>query len=39
MKARVLPKSKILALVANTFFVFAVGFASAFAILKLSFGV
>ena len=32
-------KLKILALLANTCFVFAVGFASAFAILKLSFGV
>jgi succinate dehydrogenase / fumarate reductase membrane anchor subunit len=32
-------KLKILSLVANTFFVFAAGFASAFAILKLSFGV
>ena len=32
-------KSKILALLANTFFVFAVGFAAAFAVLKLSFGV
>jgi succinate dehydrogenase / fumarate reductase, membrane anchor subunit len=30
---------KLLALMGNTFFVFAVGFASAFAILKLSFGV
>jgi succinate dehydrogenase / fumarate reductase, membrane anchor subunit len=30
---------KLAALMANTFFVFAVGFASAFAILKLSFGV
>ena len=32
-------KTKLLCLMANTFFVFAVGFASAFAILKLSFGV
>ncbi|HXD45757.1 MAG TPA: succinate dehydrogenase, hydrophobic membrane anchor protein [Pseudolabrys sp.] len=32
-------KLKILALLGNTCFVFAVGFASAFAILKLSFGV
>ena len=32
-------KSKLACLMANTFFVFAVGFASAFAILKLSFGV
>jgi succinate dehydrogenase / fumarate reductase membrane anchor subunit len=32
-------KSKLAALLANTFFTFAVGFASAFAILKLSFGV
>lgn len=32
-------KWKILSVVANTFFVFLVGFASAFAILKLSFGV
>ena len=32
-------KWKFLALMANTFFVFAVGFASAFAILKISFGV
>jgi succinate dehydrogenase / fumarate reductase membrane anchor subunit len=32
-------KLKILSVVANTFFVFLVGFASAFAILKLSFGV
>lgn len=32
-------KLKLLSLMANTFFVFVVGFASAFAILKLSFGV
>jgi succinate dehydrogenase / fumarate reductase membrane anchor subunit len=32
-------KLKLAGLMANTFFVFAVGFASAFAILKLSFGV
>ncbi len=32
-------KLKLASLMANTFFVFAVGFASAFAILKLSFGV
>jgi len=32
-------KLKLATLMANTFFVFAVGFASAFAILKLSFGV
>lgn len=32
-------KMKILSVVGNTFFVFLVGFASAFAILKLSFGV
>ena len=32
-------KWKFLCLMSNTFFVFAVGFASAFAILKLSFGV
>ena len=32
-------KLKLLSLMANTFFVFIVGFASAFAILKLSFGV
>ena len=32
-------KMKLVSLMANTFFVFAVGFASAFAILKLSFGV
>jgi succinate dehydrogenase / fumarate reductase membrane anchor subunit len=32
-------KWKFLSLMANTFYVFAVGFASAFAILKLSFGV
>ena len=32
-------KLKLVALMANTFFVFAVTFASAFAILKLSFGV
>jgi len=32
-------KLKLLSLMANTFFVFAVGLASAFAILKLSFGV
>jgi succinate dehydrogenase / fumarate reductase membrane anchor subunit len=32
-------KLKFLSLMANTFFVFAVGFASAFAVLKLSFGV
>ena len=32
-------KLKLVSLMANTFFVFAVGFASAFAILKLSFGV
>jgi succinate dehydrogenase / fumarate reductase membrane anchor subunit len=32
-------KFKFLSLMANTFFVFAVAFASAFAILKLSFGV
>ena len=32
-------KLKLLSLMANTFFCFAVGFASAFAILKLSFGV
>jgi succinate dehydrogenase / fumarate reductase membrane anchor subunit len=32
-------KLKLLSLMANTFFVFAVAFASAFAILKLSFGV
>ena len=32
-------KWKFLSLMANTFFVFAVGFASAFAILKMSFGV
>lgn len=32
-------KWKFLALMANTFFVFAVGLASAFAILKISFGV
>jgi succinate dehydrogenase / fumarate reductase membrane anchor subunit len=32
-------KWKFLSLMANTFFVFAVAFASAFAILKLSFGV
>ncbi|MEP7029996.1 MAG: succinate dehydrogenase, hydrophobic membrane anchor protein [Pseudolabrys sp.] len=32
-------KLKLLALMANTFFCFAVGFASAFAVLKLSFGV
>ncbi len=32
-------KLKLLSLMANTFFAFAVGFASAFAILKLSFGV
>ena len=32
-------KLKFLSLMANTFFSFAVGFASAFAILKLSFGV
>jgi succinate dehydrogenase / fumarate reductase, membrane anchor subunit len=32
-------KRKFLALIGNTFFVFAVGFTCAFAILKLSFGV
>ena len=32
-------KMKLVSLMANTFFVFAVGFASAFATLKLSFGV
>ena len=32
-------KLKLVALIANTFFVFAVTFASAFAVLKLSFGV
>jgi len=32
-------KLKLVALMANTFFVFAVTFASAFAVLKLSFGV
>jgi succinate dehydrogenase / fumarate reductase membrane anchor subunit len=32
-------KLKLLSLMANTFFVFAVGLASAFAVLKLSFGV
>ena len=32
-------KLKLLSLMANTFFSFAVGFASAFAVLKLSFGV
>jgi succinate dehydrogenase / fumarate reductase membrane anchor subunit len=32
-------KLKLLSLLANTFFCFAVAFASAFAILKLSFGV
>ena len=32
-------KLKLLCLMANTFFSFAVGFASAFAILKLSFGI
>jgi len=32
-------KVKLVSLMANTFFVFTVGFASAFAILKLSFGV
>ncbi|MGH6728015.1 MAG: succinate dehydrogenase, hydrophobic membrane anchor protein [Pseudolabrys sp.] len=32
-------KLKLLSLMANTFFVFAVGFVAAFAILKLSFGV
>jgi succinate dehydrogenase / fumarate reductase membrane anchor subunit len=32
-------KFKLVSLMANTFFVFAVAFASAFAILKLSFGV
>jgi succinate dehydrogenase / fumarate reductase membrane anchor subunit len=32
-------KLKLVALMANTFFVFAITFASAFAILKLSFGV
>jgi succinate dehydrogenase / fumarate reductase membrane anchor subunit len=32
-------KLKILSLAANTFFVFAVGFVAAFAVLKLSFGV
>jgi len=32
-------KLKLLSLMANTFFVFAVGFVSAYAILKLSFGV
>ena len=32
-------KLKLATLMANTFFCFAVGFASAFAILKLSFGV
>jgi succinate dehydrogenase / fumarate reductase membrane anchor subunit len=32
-------KFKLMSLMANTFFVFAVAFASAFAILKLSFGV
>jgi len=32
-------KLKLASLMANTFFAFAVGFASAFAILKLSFGV
>jgi succinate dehydrogenase / fumarate reductase membrane anchor subunit len=32
-------KWKLLSLMANTFFVFAVGLASAFALLKLSFGV
>jgi len=32
-------KLKLLSLMANTFFVFAVGFAAAYAILKLSFGV
>jgi succinate dehydrogenase / fumarate reductase membrane anchor subunit len=32
-------KLKLVSLMANTFFAFAVAFASAFAILKLSFGV
>ena len=32
-------KWKLLSLMANTFFVFAIGLASVFAILKLSFGV
>jgi len=32
-------KLKLISLMANTFFVFAVGLASAFAVLKLSFGV
>jgi succinate dehydrogenase / fumarate reductase membrane anchor subunit len=32
-------KLKILSLLGNTFFVFGVGFAAAFAVLKLSFGV
>jgi succinate dehydrogenase / fumarate reductase membrane anchor subunit len=32
-------KLRLLALIGNIFFVFAVGFASAFAVLKLSFGV
>jgi succinate dehydrogenase / fumarate reductase membrane anchor subunit len=32
-------KLKLLSLMANTFFVFAVAFVSAYAILKLSFGV
>ena len=32
-------KLKLISLMANTFFVFAVGFVSAFAVLKLSFGV
>jgi succinate dehydrogenase membrane anchor subunit len=32
-------KRKFLSLMANTFFVFAVGFACAFAVLKISFGV
>ena len=32
-------KVKLMSLMANTFFVFAIAFASAFAILKLSFGV
>jgi succinate dehydrogenase membrane anchor subunit len=32
-------KPKFLSLMANTFFVFAVGFACAFAVLKISFGV
>jgi succinate dehydrogenase / fumarate reductase membrane anchor subunit len=32
-------KLKLMTLMANTFFAFAIGLASAFAILKLSFGV